>query len=413
MPNMSPVALAGRTPSHRQDVGVPACPACHGRPVRTFHTVEDVPTNSCILLDTIDAAKQYPLGDIRLGFCDCCGFVFNTAFDLAKTEYSGRYEETQAFSDTFNRFHRALAERLIEKHGLRDKDVLEIGCGKGEFLMLMAELGANRGVGIDPGVHTQRISGPAASRLKFIADFYSEKYADHKVDFLACKMTLEHIPNPASFLATVRRGLGDQTQAVVFFQVPDAMRILRQCALEDIYYEHCAYFSPGSLGRLFRSAGFDVLSLEVEYGGQYLTIEARPRPPGAPPGPALALEDDQEELRHLIATFPERSRCTLRRWRDRLDAAKQAGETVVVWGSTSKAVAFLTTFAGEGDVAYVTDINPYRHNHFMAKTGHRIIAPGMLAQVRPDLVVVMNSLYETEVRKDLAQLGLSPEVRSL
>jgi SAM-dependent methyltransferase len=381
--------------------------------LRTFHAVEDVPTNSCILLDTVDAAKRYPLGDVRLGFCDGCGFVFNGAFDLAKTEYSGRYEETQAFSDTFNRFHKTLAERLIEKHGLRDKDVLEIGCGKGEFLMLLAELGANRGVGIDPGVHPERIAGPAAGRLRFIADFYSEKYADLKVDFLACKMTLEHIPNPASFLATVRRSLGDRTQTVVFFQVPDATRILRQCALEDIYYEHCAYFSPGSLARLFRRAGFDVLDLAIEYGGQYLTIEARPRPIGAPSVPALVLEDDQEELRSLVATFPERSGSTLRRWRDRLDTARQAGETVVVWGSTSKAVAFLTTFAGAGNVAYVTDINPHRHNHFMAKTGHRIVPPSMLPDIRPDVVIVMNSLYETEVRKDLAQLGLSPEVRSL
>ncbi|MBY0420865.1 MAG: hypothetical protein K2Q06_01080, partial [Parvularculaceae bacterium] len=120
--------------------------------MRIFYEMSGAPTNSCILLATREEALAYPTGDIRLGFCDACGFVFNTAFDLLNTEYSGRYEETQAFSGVFNRFHKALAERLIERHDLHDKDVLEIGCGKGEFLMLLAELGGNRGVGIDPGV---------------------------------------------------------------------------------------------------------------------------------------------------------------------------------------------------------------------------------------------------------------------
>lgn len=381
--------------------------------MRIFYEIEGVPTNSCILLDTVEAAKGYPLGSIRLGFCDACGFIFNTAFDLRKTEYSARYEETQAFSGAFNRFHKALAERLIVKHGLRGKDVVEVGCGKGEFLMLLAELGSNRGIGIDPGVHTERITGPAADRVRFIADFYSEKYASLKVDFLACKMTLEHIPEPERFVGTIRRSLGDQTQAVVFFQIPDATRILRECAFEDIYYEHCAYFSPGSLGRLFRGVGFDVLDLDIEYGGQYLTMEARPHECGAAPSRPLALESDLDEMRKLVLAFPERCKRKHTEWRCRLDAAKRAGRTVVLWGSTSKAVSFLTTLALDDHVSFVTDINPYRHNHFMAKTGHRIVPPRELAEIRPDLVIVMNAIYDQEVRRQLAELDLRPEVRHL
>ncbi|MCG8442653.1 MAG: class I SAM-dependent methyltransferase [Caulobacterales bacterium] len=398
--------------ARRTDKGF-VCPACNDGVMEVFYEVPAIPTNSCILLDSEGEAKGFPTGEMKLGFCPSCGFIFNTAFDITKTEYSGRYEETQAYSGTFNKFHTALAERLISKHDLRDKDVMEIGCGKGEFLMLLAELGGNRGVGVDPGVHVDRISGAAAERMKFIPDFYSEKYADHKVDFLACKMTLEHIPEAEDFISTVRRGLGDQHDAVVFFQIPEALRILRVCAFEDVYWEHCAYFSPGSLARLFRRAGFDVTDLDIEYGEQYLTIEARPRAPGAAPNAELPLEDDLEELRSLVASFPQRCGAKLTEWRERLDAAKDAGKKVVLWGSGSKAVSFLTTLGLDGHIEYVTDINPYRHDHYMPKTGQRIVDPKWLAEYKPDLVVVMNAIYEDEIRKDLADMGLSPEVVSL
>ena len=92
-------------------------------------------------------------------------------------------------------------------------------------------------------------------------------------------MTLEHIPQPQPFIEaateTVRRPAG-----VVFIQVPESLRILRSCAFEDIYYEHCSYFTAGSLGRLLEASGFAVARVDVEYGDQYLTVEAMPRPAG-------------------------------------------------------------------------------------------------------------------------------------
>jgi SAM-dependent methyltransferase len=370
-----------------------------------------VPTNSCILLASEEEARAYPTGDIRLAFCDDCGFIFNAAFDLARTEYSGRYEETQGFSEVFSGFHKALAQRLIDKYALYEKDVLEIGCGKGEFLMLLSELGRNRGTGIDPGVRVERLSGEAASRLTFIQDFYSEKYASRKVDFLACKMTLEHIPAAAEFIGDVRRGLGAQTDTVVFFQIPEAGRILRTCAFEDIYYEHCSYYTKGSLARLFRRAGFEVVALAVEYQDQYLTIEARPA--SGPPGPPLREEDDLDQTRALVASFAARCGRALDDWRERLGRFRRDGKTVALWGSGSKAVSFLTTLGLADHVQHVTDINPYRHGHFLPTTAHRIVSPEELAQAKPDVVIVMNAIYREEIAANLSKLGVRCELLAL
>ena len=389
------------------------CPACGSGQTHTFHEIRNVPANSCILFSSEEAARRCPTGDIRLALCAGCGFVFNSAFDLARTEYSGRYEETQAYSGTFNKFHRGLAEGLIEKHGLYGKRVVEIGCGKGEFLLLLAELGGNSCLGIDPGVNVERLRKPARGELRVIPEFYSERHVAEAVDLVLCKMTLEHIPDAGRFIASLRRGLGAQTHTIVFFQIPEALRILRSCAFEDIYHEHCAYFTPGSLARLFRRNGFEVRALSVEYAGQYLTIEARPLGAGDPLRPALTSEDDLAEVARLVATFPLRCSAKLAHWRQVLEQARADSKRVGLWGSGSKAVAFLSALDPEARIRHVTDINPYRHNHFMPLSGQRILPPTEFAAARPDLVIVMNGIYQAEIRRDLAAMGLSPELRSL
>ncbi|MBV8091901.1 MAG: methyltransferase domain-containing protein [Acetobacteraceae bacterium] len=387
------------------------CPACGQGRMTVFHQVARTPTNSCILWDAPEEAKAASTGEVKLGFCGSCGFICNTAFRPEIVEYSARYEETQGFSGTFNAFHHALAMRLIEKHDLHGKTVLEIGCGKGEFLMLLSELGGNRCIGIDPGVRPERLTGNAAERITLIPDFYSEKYSDYDVDFVACKMTLEHIIEPFDFVAKVRKGLGHRTETLVFFQVPEMLRILRDCAFEDIYYEHCSYFTAGSLSRLFAAAGFRALDLRSEYGEQYLTIEAYPNPAGAAPvEPSTA---DMDELRELVGSFPARMAVKMQTWRERLEGWRREGKRVVIWGSGSKAVSFLTSFGSYGDVSHAVDINPYRQGAFVPVTAQPIVAPRNLQAINPDVIIVMNAIYEPEIRKSLADMGLAPEVFSL
>jgi SAM-dependent methyltransferase len=352
------------------------------------------------------AALTCPTGDLRIGFCGYCGFIYNTAFDARKTEYSASYEETQAYSGTFNAFHRDLAERLVERFKLSGKKVLEIGCGKGEFLLLLSEIGGIEGVGIDPGVRLDRISPPR--QVRFIADFYSPKHGAEAADFVVCKMTLEHIPQVLAFMRMVRQSLAGHELGQVFFMVPEALRILDECAFEDIYYEHCNYFSPGSLARLFRRGGFEVVKLGREYAGQYLTIEAQPV--AEPSSAELPEEESLEDLAVRVSSFPGRIERMRAHWRSVVEEARANGKRVALWGSGSKAVAFLTTLGVGGAVDIVTDINPNRHNHFMPVTGQRIVPPDELRALQPDIVIAMNRIYRNEIAAALSAMSLSPRL---
>ncbi len=392
---------------------VKVCPSCESGRMEVFYRADSIPSNSCILLESRQEAMDYPRGNMRLGFCPECGFVSNIAFDQKLTEYSGRYEETQGFSGTFNAFHRALAERLIERYGLHEKEIIEIGCGKGEFLLLLCEIGNNRGTGFDPGFVAERIDSPAAEQINFIQDYYSEKYASCQGDFVCCKMTLEHIHPTAEFIRTVRRSIGERLDTTVFFQIPDATRILKDCAFEDIYYEHCSYFTPGSLARLFRRCGFEVVDLATEYGDQYLTIEARPSASETGQMAPLSQENDLAMVRQYVEEFPEKFAQKRALWESRLDDYCKKRKKIVLWGSGSKGVSFLTSLRIPDELEYVVDINPYRQGYYMSGTGHAIVAPEFLGEYQPDVVVVMNEIYCDEIGNTLKEMGLEPEIVAL
>jgi len=357
-------------------------------------------------MESADEAINFPKRNLELAFCHNCGFIHNAIFDPDIQEYNAKCEETQGFSDTFNRFHQSLAERLIAKHDLHQKTVLEIGCGKGEFIAMLCELGDNVGYGFDPAFVPER-NPDNLGKVEFIMDLYSEKYSQYKADFVCCKMTLEHIPNTLEFMKIVREAIGENRDTIVFFQIPEAGRVLKDLGFWDVYYEHCSYFSPESLEYLFRRAGFEVLEIATEYDDQYLMIEAKP---------SKTTESDDEininilEIKELFNHYKTNISELLNKWKDILQSYVRNGKKIVIWGGGSKAVAFMTTLEIEQEIKYIVDINPYKHNHYLPGTGQKVVAPNFLVEYQPDVVLLMNPIYEVEVSRDLNVLGLNPVI---
>jgi len=379
--------------------------------MQPFLDVGAVPVNSCLLVRTREQALAFPRGDITLGFCADCGFICNLAFEPSLTEYSGRYEETQAYSGTFNRFHEALASELVSRLAVRGKTVVEVGCGKGEFLALLCRLGGNRGIGFDPSFDANREVFGAGMDVRVVREFYGEGSGRADGDLVCCKMTLEHVSEAERFARSLHSALRPGQESRLFIQVPESLRILRDCAFEDIYYEHCSYFTPGSLARLFRRSGFAIERLTVTYAGQYLTLEARLADAGAQE--PLAGEEPVAEVAQLVDSFAARYKEHTAAWRTRIEEAARSGP-VVLWGSGSKAVAFLHAIGASGDlVQHVVDINPHRHGYFMPGTGQRILAPADLTAVAPRTVIAMNPIYREEIAAELARHGVSATLLTL
>lgn len=386
------------------------CPACAGRNLTSFYEIPAIPVHSVLQMYTRESAVAYRTADLSLVFCRSCGFIFNAIFDASVHEYSEDYEETQGYSEAFNSFHHALARDLIQRHNLRGRRIVEIGCGKGEFLLLLCRMGANTGLGIDPAYVEGRLEVNETDRVQFIREFYSESFPDLEADFVCCKMTLEHIQRTGQLITTLRKSLRDRLGTVVFFQVPDVRRVLSELAFWDVYYEHCSYFSAGSLARLFWSRGFEVTRVDTTYGDQYLTIEARPSASNT--CPPVSSEESVDGLARLVERFSRLVPGQIELWRELFRRSRERGLRIVLWGSGSKAVAFLHAVDTMDCIEHVVDINPHRQGTFIAGKGQEIVAPAFLRKCPPDIVIAMNPIYEDEIGKQLAEMHLSPTLLS-
>jgi len=363
-----------------------------------------------LLVATVDEAVNFPTGDLRLAYCRFCGFIWNVDFQPELMRYSAAYEETQVFSAHFREFQSALVNRWVDRYGLRNRQVLEIGCGKGDFLLELCERGHNIGLGIDPSYRPDRHEPKALQRAVFATELYNEAHTDQKCDFICCRHTLEHICDVREFMKLVQRHTDGAGHAIVAFELPDVERVLTEQAFWDIYYEHCSYFSLGSLGRLFRSINLEILDLYKEFDEQYLIVEAQPAK--ATPRPHAA-EEALEQLASTVQEFKSSITSRLDHWNRYVREHHAAGRRVAVWGSGSKAVAFLNRLDLRKEVAAVIDINPHKHGKFLAGTGHQIVSPQSLRTDRPDVVIAMNPAYLQEIRNDLLQMDIHASVVAL
>ena len=385
------------------------CQACGGSELESFYQINDVPAHSCLMLPTQEEALRFPRGDIELAFCRDCGFISNIRFDRKLNAYSQAYEETQAFSPRFMRFVNDICDDQIAKYGIGPgTTVLEIGCGKGEFLVALCERAGCNGIGLDPGYRPERTRSTAASRIRFITDFYGPKYSHLQADYITCRHTLEHIAPVREFMTLVRETIGDRRHVNVYFELPDMERVLEQGVFWDIYYEHCTYFTRGSLARLFRETHFDVLELFKAYGGQYLMIEGRPT--SGPTAPRLRQENDLETTARLVERFKGRVDERLHELARIADSARRSGKTLAIWGSGSKCVSLISSLRLGDELRAVVDINPHKHGKFLAGSGIEIRSPESLKELRPDIVLLMNSIYTEEVRNELTSRGLKPQL---
>lgn len=379
------------------------CPACQSPVERVVADIGSVPVYCNVLWPDRESALSAKRGEIVLGYCDRCGLIHNLAFDPSKVDYTSDYENSLHFSPRFQAFATALAEELVARHDVRGGQVMDIGCGKGDFLRLLCDAGGNTGVGFDESFEPELLSGDESFTV--VRDIFTDDYLDHEADLVSCRHVLEHIIEPASFLERVRRVASNRDGTVVYFEVPNALYTVDDLGIWDIIYEHCTYYSSPALASAFSRAGIHPHRVWTDFGNQFLCIEAKL----SPTDEVLVVEPSLGALSARIDAFAAHYTDKRRRWREQLAAWHATGRKVAVWGAGSKGVTFLNV-AGSDPVTAVVDINPRKHGRFVAGAGLEVVSPDALIDAPVDVVLVMNPVYRDEIAGMLAERGLTPEI---
>ena len=318
------------------------------------------------------------------------------------------YEVALHHSGTFRAFSQETALRLVQRYRLRGKRVIEIGCGSGYFLRLICELGDNHGVGFDTTVARVGTEPAGGGTVELVRDYYTDRHAQVPCDLICCLSVFEDIPRPMDFLHDLRSVIGER-DTVVYFEVFNAFRAFQRQETWSVHYEQCNYFSEGALAGLFERCGFEVLDVGPCYeGDQYLYVEAVPRRGRGRSGrrPSGRRVETPAEIRG----FADRHREKVDYWTDRLRELATSGRRGVVWGSGGKSVSFLAALGRSDVISHVVDINPDRQGKCLPGAGQLIVAPSALTEIQPDVVIMTNRMYESEIRDELQTLGLTPEL---
>jgi len=379
------------------------CPACNAANMTDFFESRELPVHVGVVYDTPAEARRAPMGDLTLAYCRDCGFVHNRKFDASLISYEPGYEVALSHSAMFRSFTDEVCNRLIERFGLRGKQIIEIGCGAGYFLKRLCEMGGNHGVGFDTSIPCEGTAQIGNGSVRFVRDYFTSEQAHLPCDFICCLSVAEDIPQPAAFLRDVRRIIGNRQHIGVYFEVFNAFRAFQERETWSIHYEQCNYFSRQSFRSLFERSGFRVLDADSCYGnGQYLYVEAVP----TDLKPAQSVTTANTRIPPEVANFAATHQQKLEDWNRRLAEFRARDKRVVVWGSGGKGISFLNSLPTADLIPYVVDINPDRQQKHIPGTAQRIVPPEFLIDYRPDTVILTNPLYEREIRQQLQELGI-------
>jgi SAM-dependent methyltransferase len=150
-------------------------------------------------------------------------------------------------------------------------EVLDVGCGSGEFLLALREAGW-RPHGIDisaPAVEAARAAGLAEVRC---GDLLEAGYPDERFDAVRFWHSLEHVPSPRAQLGAARNVLRPGGSLTI--GVPNFGSLLARRARERWYYldvpRHLWHFEPSTLSRLVEGSGFQVTRVRTMSGSTAL-----------------------------------------------------------------------------------------------------------------------------------------------
>jgi SAM-dependent methyltransferase len=167
--------------------------------------------------------------------------------------------------------------RWLGQHDLTGRKVLEVGCGRGEYLSLLRDAGADA-TGIEHLPASVAACREAGLRVtEGFIDGPDTRLADGPFDGFAILNFLEHIPAAHLTLRGIVANL--EPGAIGLVEVPDFDMILRMRLFAEFVPDHLYYFTRQSLKHLLEGNGLEVLECSSEWHGYVLSATVRKRTP--------------------------------------------------------------------------------------------------------------------------------------
>lgn len=350
------------------------CPLTGSPNTKIIYEQKRVPLIQNMVYTNPELAKAAKTINVSLGQSLNNGFVFSANFDDSIIDYDQHYQNEQSNSRFFQDHLKNVIE-IMKSNSMLGKKIVEIGCGKAYFMNILLNEGEDV-IGFDP---TYEGDSP-----KVIKDFFSDKYSNVGAESIILRHTLEHIAKPFHFIQTVAKA--NNNKGFIYIEVPTFEWIVNNNACEDVFYEHCNYFTLETLQQFFtESVGGHF------FNGQYIYVIA-----------------DLSKVKTEIEKRPIKEYTI--RFNDKINEYKELvakNKNMGIWGAGAKGSTFLNLVDKEANkVKCVIDINPKKQNQYIGGTGHLVIKPEDIIKYNIDTIIVMNINYINEIKSIINNLNI-------
>jgi SAM-dependent methyltransferase len=210
--------------------------------------------------------ETYPLA---VNLCaDCCHLQLTHTVDPAII-YSN-YLYVAGTSKTLDQYSDWFAGYVAEIIDTKTFNILDIGCNDGTQLNHFKSRGFNT-YGVDPA---ENIYPTSSKNHNVICNFFGPSIIEkihHNFDAITAQNVFAHNPNPAEFLETCKKLMGNHT--LLFIQTSQADMILNN-EFDTIYHEHVNFFNINSMNKLVSRVGLELVDVVKTpiHGNSYIFV---------------------------------------------------------------------------------------------------------------------------------------------
>lgn len=310
--------------------------------------------------------------DLDVHQCAACGLVQLTSEPVP---YYREVIRAAAVSDVVRGFKVKQFAGFIEKYSLRGRKVLEVGCGRGEFLALLQTCDAMAS-GLE---YSESAVAECVRKGLDVSRGYPDQntgtLANGPFDAFLLLMFLEHMPEPNTALRAIAENLVDQ--AVGLVEVPNFDMVLRKKLFSEFTGDHLCYFTCETLRTTLQLNGFEVLECSEVRDEYVISMVVRRRG-----------RLDISRFQACQAGITSNIESYLNRF---------SGKRVAIWGAGHQALAIIALTGIASRIRYVVDSAPFKQGRYTPATHLPIVAPDALGSDPVDAIIVMAASYSDEV----------------
>lgn len=327
-------------------------------------------------LPTAESLNEDKGIDLTIYQCSGCGLV---QLDSESVSYYRDVIRAAAFSPEMKEFRIKQFGDFVQTHALAGKKVFEAGCGKGEYLVLMQEVGADA-YGLEHAKDSVEYCVQNGLNVSegFIDDS-DQALAHGPFDAFFTLNFLEHLPDPNAYLRGIYNNLTDDGVGIV--EVPNFDMMVRNNLFSEFMCDHLLYFTKESLIVALQINGFEVVSCEEVWHDYIISAVVRKRKKIDLDSFSKRQNKIENEIDDYVGQF----------------------KRIAIWGAGHQAFAIMSLADLGGKVAYVVDSASFKQGKYTPATHIPIVAPNTLQTDPVNAIIVMAGSYSDEIAKTIRE----------